>query len=266
MPLRTLIVNRKSLIVFAVLLSLITLHFTLTFAATPLDTAQSDYNFQFSKYQEFQEKFISAKSNYQTFKTATAKDQAFTASRGYVNQAINVYLAYFSLVQEYGNSLNWQGVSTFSNVTQTINDIKNTYLQARQTVSTSQTLEDVDKNASDLAIAQTTAIDPRLYWILSVYELQKTFNLMDDFNSFAEMLSQKESNFARSNILSSWQTDVETIRKNAQTQLNIASTKINATNGKAEEGTLKETISRTQNARNEILKSKKLFFEAAKLF
>ena len=60
-------------IIFMAALSIVLPTFAQT---TALEKAKADYSFQFSKYREIQKEYQSAKSQYESFKTATSKNEA----------------------------------------------------------------------------------------------------------------------------------------------------------------------------------------------
>src|SRR3989344_7949592 len=103
---------RISLIFFAItigLFSLISYGLSSAFAQTSsLEKAKSDYSFQFTKYREIQKVYQSIKSLYESFKTATSKNEAFLKTKDYLEQIDNLLIAYVLLVNEGGSKVNWQ--------------------------------------------------------------------------------------------------------------------------------------------------------------
>lgn len=208
-------------LLFAAIYILPTTNYTLL-AATPLETAQADYNFEYSKFRDSQSIYIDSKESYITFKTATAKDQAYVDSKAYLNQAINLYLAHLSLITEYVNGTQWQNDQVHKQILSTLQSIENTYLQEEQLINVSQTLEDLQADASGLAQKQKEEITPAIFWVIANLELNRAQLLQQQFDNLGGKLSQNPRAFPNSTSFSNWQSEIQTISKNSQEQIQAA--------------------------------------------
>src|SRR3989344_8334435 len=150
---KPLLANRAFLVrIICVIFALFIFHLPFSYAAqSPLETAQSDYNFQYTKFRDAQEKYVSARSSYLSFQTAAAKNEAFLRTKDYLAQADNLFLSYIDLVKENGNSINWPG-DTISKDNLTINlTQESTFLaQNKTSLEGAKTLEDLVQSAKDL--------------------------------------------------------------------------------------------------------------------
>ena len=208
-------------LLFAAFYILPTTHYILL-AATPLETAQSDYNFEFSKFRDAQDKYTRSKQSYISFKTAAAKDQAYIDSKAYLNQAINLELSYLALINEYINSLQWQNDKTHQQVVAALQSLKTAYLQQEQSINTSQTLEDLQSQATSLSQKQQQEIDPAVYWIIVNLELTRARQLQMEFEKLSTKLGQNQKAFPNATNLSNWQSEIQNISKASLAQIQEA--------------------------------------------
>lgn len=268
MPPKKLMVYGKWLMVFVIVLSLITSHLSLTFAATPLETAKNDYSFEYSKYRDAQERFSTAKSSYSTFKTATAKEQAFVASKAYVYQITTLYPAYFSLVRVYASTLNWQDNSSkYEQIIKTLGDMDTYFATQKQQVTDTKTLEDLSQLSLQIKEKNSFEIDPQLNYITATYEMQNTRLLFKDFENLSQELGTKKQSFVQSAVLSNWQTEVDDIKNKAQAALIVAQDNFDLL--KPNVTTLRDVENvenQSTSVKNQLRRSKILFLEAARFF
>jgi len=256
---------KKSGIAITLTLSVVSSQLSVVSATSPLETAQSDYNFEYSKFRDAQDKYVNSKNSYLTFKTATAKDQAYLDSKAYLNQAINLYLAYLSLINENANSLEWQNDQTDTQVINIIKDLKNSYLQQEQLINLSQTLEDLSTDAATLSEKQTKEINPALYWMITNLELARARQLQNQFENLATTLAQNKQAFANTTTMSNWQSEIDNISNNSKAHITEAQKQMErVTPDRASEGDAQAIASTVALSRNELKKAVPLFNEAAK--
>jgi hypothetical protein len=251
-------------LIFAVSYLLHTTNYILH-AASPLETAQSDYNFEYSKFRDAQDKYTNSKQSYISFKTAAAKDQAYVDSKAYLNQTINLYLSYLSLVNEYVNGVQWQNDQTHQQILNSLQNLKSTYLQQEQLINVSQTLEDLQGNAAALSQKQQVEMNPAIYWIIANLELARTQQLQQEFETLSAKLVQNTKAFPNSTSLSNWQSEIQKISKNSQEQIHAAEKQMERiTPDRASEGDAQSVANTLSLSREELKTAKPFFTQAAK--
>lgn len=276
MPFRSFIVNRKSLIVLALVFvlnfSLITYYLLPTSAQqTPLEKAQSDYNFQFTKYRDAQEKYTSAKAEYESFKTATSKNTAFVNTRGYLVQSNKLYLAYISLIQENGNAINFTNHGDDKNKVNEILKNETDYFNANiQKINQTKTLEELPPMAKDLKTQFNDVFQLKLNKVLSIYEVVETEAALDDFVLLSRVLDRlvvfKLRAGETKSILNNWASEIKDIRE--KTEAGIAKARDNLTKtdpDTASTGQLQTITEIVNQAQTELKRSAPLFEEVARI-
>ena len=176
----------KKFILFAIFslisLSIIKGQLSIVTSETTLERARQDYTFQYTKYRDAQEKYLVAKSTFETFKTAVAKGEAFVKTKEYLAQIDNVYVAYLLLVKEQGNYIDWgqeepQKAEIFKLI-----DSQITYFQDHpKQIETAQTLEDLPALAKNTKDYTQTILPGKIYKALATYELVETISAFDKF-------------------------------------------------------------------------------------
>lgn len=268
---RYLVSSSKYLVITILFFALICLLPTTNYilhASSPLETAKSDYSFESSKYRDAQEKFSAAKSSYLTFKTATAKEQAFVASKAYVDQITTLYPAYFSLVRVYAGNLDWQdNAAKYEQIIKMLGDMDTYFAAQKQQVTDTKTLEDLSQLSLQIRGKIATEIDPQLNYITAAYEIQNTRQLFRDFDNLSQELGTKKQSFVQSAVLTNWQTEIEDIRNKAQAALKIAQDNFDLLKpNETSTGHIDSMESLGTKVKSQLRRSKVLFLEAARFF
>ncbi|MBI3342207.1 hypothetical protein HY024_03735 [Candidatus Curtissbacteria bacterium] len=270
MPHKTLIVNRQLLI------GIIVAAFFLAgarplppaHAATSLETAQSDYNFNYSKFRDSQERYVNAKNSYLAFKTAASKDQAFAATKDYLNQVTALYPTYLGLVNEYGNSLSWQdSADVHTNLVKTLAEMSNYFVGQRQQINDTKTLEELSGLGAPMRDKIEKEINPQINFVIANYEVDDAKDTFATFESLSTQLGQNKQNFAKSTILANWQTEVDSIKEKAQKSLANAKSRLaDIKDNKATDSDVQAIHIQVTDEKSQLKKTNPLFMEASRYF
>src|SRR3989338_5156621 len=177
------------LFILLAIYSLLTINYSLAQSPVPLtalDKAQNDYTFQFTKYREAQNKYINARSSYLTFKTATAKNNAYLATSDYLVQIDNLYHTYLFLVNENGNSLGWQNSDiSKDHINQIIDEEIAFFDDHQKKVKDAKTLEQLPDLSNDFKSHRDTEFSLKINKILATFEVIEAQSAIADFNKIA---------------------------------------------------------------------------------
>lgn len=261
------------------LLSLIIFVFLLAFqiapitaqVPTPLEKAQSDYNFQYTKYKDSQEAYTTARQSYLSFNTAIAKTDAYTKTKNYLVQTDELYLAFIALAKEYANSLNWDKTSLkrddFNKLMQTEID----YLKAhQQKASDAKTLEELPPLAKELKEQMRDTGQPTFNMGLAMLAAAQNESLLSDFNSLTRILDRVVIFKLRAGetqaILANWASEISDIRTKTETDTNEAKARMDTfKNAPISSGQLNQILSYTQDGQTNLLRAKPLFEELLRI-
>lgn len=238
--------------------------------STPLDEAKSNYTAQLTKFTAAKNDYITAKSSFQQFQTATAKADAFAKTKDYLLSADNLLSSYLSLVQEYGNQTRWQNTSFDKVASDQSVAQQATFIQNHlQKVQNAQTLEELPPLASELKSQLDKSTQPKINKIITTYDISQTESI---FNNFKET-SQFLNDFARKRItaenhtlLLNWQSEINDIREKTETNLSLAKQNYQKI---ADDGfnsaQIKQTEAILSLAKTELKRSRQLFEEMTKI-
>lgn len=272
MPANSLIINRLSSIVIALLLVFFA-NFSPIFAQTqtPLEKAQADYNFQYTKYKDSQEAYYTSKASYMSFKTAIAKTDAYNKTKAYLDQTDQLYLTFIALLKEYANSINWDKTDlqkeTFAKLSQTeidyITDHKNR-------VANTKTLEELPPLADELKTHLKDTTEPTFNKNLAMLELAQVEATLSDFNSLSRILDRIVIFKLRAGetqaVLSNWNSEIASIRTSTEKDVQDAKTKLDSFKDTSlSSGQLNEISNYTQDGQSELKRSKPLFEELVRI-
>ena len=241
--------------------------FSIAQTQSGLDKAQNDYTFQFTKYREAQNKYITARASYLTFKTATAKNDAYLATGDYLVQIDSLYLAYLFLVNENGNSLSWQNTDNPKEKLNQIIEGELAFFDGNQKkVKDAKTLEQLTDLASELRNHRDKEFSLKINKILATLELTEAESAFGDFNQLAEILDKTVSSKIQAgetkSILSNWTTEIADIKNKTQNYQTKAKEMFGKTKEQtATDGEIKDISRFAKLAKNELLRSKSLFKE-----
>lgn len=258
-------------IITIIVLSLIIYNLPLVLAQESLEKAKADYAFQFSKYREIQKGYQSAKSQYESFKTATSKNEAFLKTKDYLVQIDNLLIAYVLLVNEGGSKVNWQSnAPPRAKITDSLQAEISYFQDNQKNVQAVQTLEDLPPLAKELKdhLEKTTFL--KSYWALSTYELTQAKSTFDNFdkilNSLEQYISDKKLD-QNNSVISNWRSEITRIKDQAKTNLDAAEKKYSQTKlESASKGEYQQISLYGIKVSQELKKSKILFEEVLRIF
>lgn len=231
-----------------------------------LQVAKDDYLFQFTKYQKAHEDYVTASSNYLSFKTTIAKNDAFSKTKEYLNQVNLLYLAYILQVQEYGNNLKWDKSGLDKDASdKTLKEESSFIKDYQQKIADSKSLEDLPPLAKDLKehIEKTSA--PKINKITTIYQIVQTEtaynNFLDLSQTIENFITPKITDTNRS-ILTNWQTEIKDTKEKIQVSLDKARKNNQKTR---EDGSnydqIRTTLQSLNEAKTQFQRSKQLFEE-----
>lgn len=254
-------------------LSLITYHVSPTFAQaqTPLEKAQSDYNFQYTKYKDAQEKYITAKAAYISFNTAVSKNNAFVETKNYLTQIDQLYLIYILHLVENANALNWEKSPIGKDTAVNLLNLETTYItEHKQKVQNTKTLEELPPLAEELKVHIEDTFEERTNRVLATLEIVESQSMLEEFNSLSAILDRivvfKLRAGETKSILANWASEIKDIRNDTNTKIQEAlDTLAEQTDEGLRESALDEIADTAQDAQTELKRSKPLFEELARI-
>lgn len=273
MPVKKLVVESKWFIILAIVtivFSLFILHYSFALAeTTPLEKADSDYAYQYSKYVESHDNYVYAKSTYATFKTATAKNDAFQKTKDYLKQVHAVYISYLLLAKEIGNTFDWGENSKNKNdIARGLDTEISFFRENAKKIDTTQTLEELPAIAADLDNHIKKTADPKINGTLITYRLVETQTRIKQLTS----LSAELDNFARNKLpkekydtfFANWKSEIKKIQESAQKALDEANS-ITVNKTSFEDGDVLSTTNKTQSIQLLLKQANTLFDEVLRL-
>lgn len=239
------------------------------YSISPLEQAQNDYSFQLSKYTDTHEKYITARANYLAFKTAVAKNNAFSKTKDYFVQVHNVYLAYLFLIEERTNIFDWSFSSyKKDDFVRQIKAEADFMRESQRKAQNAQTLEEITPLALELKTHMDTKTLPVVGSVLATADLAQ---IQDAFYSLKQT-STNIDDFVRDKITDSnkplylnWKSEIDGIKSKIDAQiLNAKNTLAQLTNQKTFNAQSSEIYLQTQESRNELERAKNLLAEILK--
>lgn len=260
-----------SLLIVTLLFLVSSFSFLVSAQQSALERAQQDYNFQFTKYRDSQEEYTSTKAAYESFKTATAKNSAYVATRDYITQVDRLYLAYIALTKEHGNAIDFSRHGQDKDKTAQILDSLASYLNDHmQKISQTKTLEQLPPLARELKKYLASEFQLGFNKTLAIYEVVETEATLNEFLSLSRILDRVvvfklQAGETRS-ILANWSSEIKDIQTKTQENINLAREALSKTNeNTATDGQLEEISQIAQKAKNELKRSKPLFEEVVRI-
>lgn len=239
-------------------------------AQESLDKARQDYSFQFSKYREIQKDYQSAKSQYESFKTATSKNEAFLKTKDYLGQIDNLLIAYVLLINENGQRVNWQSNAKARDSIANSFQAEISYFEDhKQKVQKVSTLEELPPLAKELNehLSQITFL--KVYRTLASYEYTHAKSTFSEFNKIFSSLDEYISiNYPQQNntVISNWRSEIRNIGEKTKTNLDLAEEKYSKTKlDTANKDEYKEISLYSTKAAQELKKTKILFDEILRI-
>jgi len=241
----------------------------LVFGKTALENARDDYTFQFTKYQEAKTNYLQDKAAYEKFKTAISKNEAFVSTKDYLLQVSKLYSSYLLLVKERGNQINWAGKENQRDKTLKLIDEDIAYLSDyTNRTKSAQTLEELTALSVDLSTQNKNKTLPKLYKVLSLYEVTETKSTLNYLNTTSQDVETYLSNNPSQNqsVIANWKTEIANI-KNTTNSFIEKSEQILAKTGEdtAKYNEFEEISQRTNSAKSTMKRSQNLFQEILRL-
>ena len=266
--------KHKLSIVLSVLLVVLSLQLKPALAQqtqTPVEKAKSDYNFQIAKYNDSHESYITAKESYLSFKTAVAKTNAFTQTKTYLGQTGQLYLSFFSLLQEHVNSIKWTNLSSFNQDASNILNEESAYFREfNQRVESTKTLEELPPLADELQAHIRNDTEPKMNKVLAILEIGQTDASLSEFNTLSNILDRivlfKLRSGEAQSVLANWSSEIKSIRDITQSNIDKAKEEIAARPQTTyTKGDLDRVTDQTTAAKEELKRSEPLLREAARI-
>lgn len=244
-----------------------------TFAQTTnaLEKAQKDYTFQFTKYRDAQEKYINAKSEYESFKTATAKNDAFNKTKDYLTQINKLYLTYIALIQENGNAINFSAHGDDKNKSDSILKGETGFFsEENKKIGSTKTLEELPPIAKEVKTHVAEEMTPKSDKVLAIYEVVQSEAALEDFKSLSRILDRvvvfKLRAGETKSILNNWSSEIKDIQAKTEASTTQAREELGKTqDDRTTDGELNNIAEITKGAKAELKRSQPLFEEVARI-
>jgi len=262
--------------IFLLALSLLALSYSnvsngsLTFAQTPLDQAKKDYTEKTSDLSNTKNAYITAKSTYQAFGTATAKAEAFAKTKEYLISVDRLLLSYLALVSEYGSETRWQSSSFNKAATDQVITDQITFMQDHlEKVQNTQTLEELPPLSLDLKTRLDKDTRPKINKVAETYDIAQTESIFGSFINVSQLLNEfveKRITAQNHTLLINWQSEINDIREKTLTNLSLSKEsykKIKDDSFNSHQ--IKQTDEILERAKIELKRSKSLFEEMTKI-
>lgn len=235
---------------------------------TAFEKAELDYTFQFSKYRDLHEKYISSKSAYASFKTLESKNDAYLSTRDYLISVDNLYDSYLLLFKEAGNGIDWIDQDRHLNSNKLI-DEEITFLKGHQDkINAAKSLEDLPALSKILNEHLEGVTKPRVKKILGIYYIsqsqennQKFLSLVSTFNDKINVKLEKENP-----LLVNWDLEIRKTTNDVASLIQKANKELVKSEGdKLGDENLFNIIRSTKSADEGLGKSIKLFEEVLRV-
>lgn len=238
---------------------------------TPLEKAQSDYIFQYTKYRDAQEKYTSAKAAYESFKTATAKNDAYNKTKDYLTQIDKLYITYIALVQENGNAINFTAHGDDKNkVGEILKNETDYFSENTKKIEKTKTLEELPPIAQEVKEHIDADLAPRVNKVLATYEVVEVEAALDDFNALSRILDRvvvfKLRAGETKSILNNWSSEIKDIGAKTEESTQKARDALKQIeDDRASSGQLNNISELAQAAKDELKRSQLLFEEVVRI-
>ncbi len=260
------------IVIFTVLLTLFSIRYPLQ-AQSPsptsaLQKAQDDYKFQLSKYSDLHDRYLTTRSNFLQFKTATAKNDAYLKTKDYLIQVDNIYISYLYLASENANAIDFDKakrpkdkiIALLKNQTDFIK-------QNQQNISSATDLQGLVDNASQLKSEISTSLTPQMNFIFASMNVAESTAMYQDFINISSLLDQQVTNSQKSSILVNWSSEIADIKQKTGDIESTAQARLDSQNGNDfNQGYLSQTSNLIDQVGTQLARAKILFNEAVRLF
>ena len=251
------------------LLSIVSGQLSVVLSQTPFEKAKEDYSIQLKKYNEARSDYLTKKTSYQTFQTATAKKEAFESTKNYLVETNFLLADKLNVLKELGNTISWQnsGFSKddmFNRLDEETNYLQNNWSDIQKTTA----LEQLPPIAEELKIRMDKSLLPKADKVIGTYEIAKTQSAHANFKN----LAQSVSNFANSRatdensaIVHNWQTEIDNVNAAVDTNISEAKGELDKIQLDRKSSRVNRVFQLTKSAKDELKRSLNLFEEILRI-
>ena len=236
-----------------------------------LDQAKQDYSFQFSKYEDCRKQYITDRSAYITFQTATSKNTAFLTTKDCLSKVYDVYVSYLRYIKEQGNVFTWnKNDSEKETIFKSLDD-EITYFQVNKSkVGDLQTLESSVTYSAELKTHITKTTYQIIQKALATYEVAESEAALEDFVNMADILRKftlsKIDQNQYASFIANWDSEISDIRQEAESNNTRARNTLSTFKPQIyDTGAINSITSITKKTKTELIRSKSIFAEILKL-
>lgn len=236
-----------------------------------LAKAQEDYSYQFTKYEDCHNHYVTDRSAYLSFQTTTAKNKAFLTTKDCLTKTYDVYIAYVRYIKENGNAFTWnKNDAEKSLIFKTLDD-EVIYFQSNQPkVNGLQTLEDTVPFTADLKthITKTTFIV--IQKALATYEVAESEAALENFSNLSDkvrsIVTSKIDQSQHTSFMANWDSEIADIKSRSENYNSQARKELSNFVPSTYDFSSIDSISNyTNKSKAELLRSKAIFAEILKL-
>lgn len=236
-----------------------------------LAQAQQDYSYQFSKYEDCHNHYITDRSAYLAFQTTISKNNAFLTTKDCLTKIYDVYVAYIRYIKEQGNAFTWNKNDTEKDqIFKTLDD-EITYFQNNQPqVAKLQTLEDTVTYAADLKTHVTKTTYLVVQKALATYEVAESEAALENFTNLSAEIKtfviSRINQSQYSSFLANWDSEIADIKTNSENYNSQAREALSVFKPTIYDSDSINSISSiTSKTKGELKRSKGIFAEILKL-
>lgn len=236
-----------------------------------LAKAQEDYSYQFSKYEDCHNQYVTDRSAYLTFQTTTAKNKAFLTTKDCLTKTYDVYIAFVRYIKEQGNAFTWnKNDAEKSLIFKTLDD-EVTYFQNNQPkVNDLQTLEETVPYAADLKTHITKTTYVVIQKALATYEVAESEAAVENFSNLAQkvrsLVTSKIDQNQYTSFMANWDSEIADIKSHSENYNSQARRELSNLVPSTFDFSSIDSISiYTNKTKAELLRSKAIFAEILKL-
>ncbi|OGD95609.1 hypothetical protein A3F02_03080 [Candidatus Curtissbacteria bacterium RIFCSPHIGHO2_12_FULL_38_9b] len=240
------------------------------FSQNQFENAKKDYAFHFLKYNDQRQKLSQANSSYNTFKTVAAKNDLFIATRDYLLQINNLYIAYINTVIEYSNEINWSKLSEKrAHINQKLESEKQYFRTHQPNIQNVTTLEELPPLSDDLRKYIEEQTKPAIYMAFITYEMANIQSTDEEFEQLLALVKTQlnlKLQSGENTTISNWFSEINSIQQTSNTYLDGANAKFeNLDESVVNRRNLNEILQDTSTTKNELKKSINLFEEVLQI-
>lgn len=228
---------------------------------------RQNYLNQLSQFNKASEEYITARSGYLSFQTASSKNQTFIKTKQYLEEANKLYQEYANLVKAIGEKVDWQNTSFNKDNQFKIIDAELEFLKRNLEKTTStNTLEELPPISLELKDRIDSSTNTRISTALTVFNIASVESTHVNFKTLSnDLINFTKSQIGETNpsLVANWQSEIESINDNVEKQL--ATTKQELEKLSENQTPSEEIIKTINQAKVNLARSKNLFAEIIKV-